>query len=220
VDALHSFAKHAVQPMKKKKFDQIMRQVREPLMVQLGDRRSIVVRECCIVIAKVSIVRQKWMTRWVPRILEVLFEVIRMNVDIMSLSGQQAAKAIIRCVPDDGKKLEILTKLTKATKETHIIVREKAFEYIRMLLEQTRVDGTKRSKNFWLKIIKALKAGLQDAAGDVRTSATMAACELYVKNKTRTENEVLTVLRPAQRDNFHQILQEYTATKGIELEEN
>jgi len=220
VGALQSFAKHAVQPMKKGKFDGIMRKVREPMMTQLGDRRSIVVRECCIVIAKVSLVRQKWMTRWVPRILEVLFEVIRMNVDIMSVSGQQAAKAIIRCVPDDGKKLEILTKLVKATEETHIIVREKAFEYIRMMLEETRVEGTKRTKQFWLKVMKALKAGVKDAATDVRHAASLAACELYMKNQSRTESEVLVCLRSAQRERFDKTLEEYKVSKGIETAEN
>lgn len=220
VGALQSFAKHAVQPMKKSKFDGLMRKVREPMMTQLGDRRSIVVRECCIVIAKICLVRQKWMTRWVPRILEVLFEVIRMNVDIMSVSGQQAAKAIIRCVPDDGRKLEILTRLVKASEETHIVVREKAFEYMRMMLEQTRVEGTKRTKQFWLKTMKALKAGVTDAATDVRYSASLAACELYLKNPARTESEVLSGLRPAQRERFDKTLEEYKVSKGIETAEN
>ena len=40
IDAMHSFCKHAVQPMSKKKFDSMMRPIREHLIEHLSDRRS------------------------------------------------------------------------------------------------------------------------------------------------------------------------------------
>merc|ERR1719499_2876256 len=110
IDHMHFFVRKAVQKMKQKNFDKLMRPVREPLLTQLTDRRSAVVRECCIVIAKVAIVQKGKMTRWAPRILEALFSVIRMKVEIMNISAHQAAKAVVRCVPDN-KKLDMLKKL-------------------------------------------------------------------------------------------------------------
>ena len=87
--------------------------------------RSAVVRECCIVIAKIAIVQKGKMTRWAPRILEALFSVIRMKVEIMNISAHQAAKAVVRCVPDN-KKLDLLNKLKAATLEKgYAVVRQR-----------------------------------------------------------------------------------------------
>ena len=53
-----SFINLSMVTKKKKKFDALLRPTREPLCVQLTDRRSAVVRECCICIAKICLVRQ------------------------------------------------------------------------------------------------------------------------------------------------------------------
>ena len=68
--------------------------------------------------------------------------------------------------------------------------------------------------------MKALKAGVKDAATDVRHAASLAACELYMKNQARTESEVLVGLRSAQRERFDKTLEEYKVSKGIETAEN
>ena len=47
-----------VESVNKNEFNSFMRDIKEPMMTQLKDRRSAVVRECCIVIAKLCIVRQ------------------------------------------------------------------------------------------------------------------------------------------------------------------
>merc|ERR1719499_49312 len=85
IDHMHFFVRKAVQKMKQKNFDKLMRPVREPLLTQLTDRRSAVVRECCIVIAKIAMIKQSKFTRWAPRILEALFVVIRQNIEIIAL---------------------------------------------------------------------------------------------------------------------------------------
>ena len=110
-----------------------------------------VVRECCIVIAKISIVRQGHMTRWVQRILEKLFDTMRTNVDIIAISAHQAAKSILRCVPDSSK-LEILKEIIAASRSKHPQVRVRAYEYIALLIERTRLESNLK-KNFFLKAI-------------------------------------------------------------------
>merc|ERR1719499_1699571 len=149
--------------MNQKKFNQLMRPVREPLIQQLEDRRSAVVRECCIVIAKIAMVQEKNMTRWAPRILEALFFAIRQKVEIIAISAHQAAKAIVRCVPD-SKKLDLLKKLKAASVENYIIMRQRAFEYLTMMIRDTKENGTKRSGDFWTKSVNMVEHGVQDAS--------------------------------------------------------
>merc|ERR550534_1313213 len=200
--------------MSKKKFDVLMRPIREPLILQLGDRRSTVVRECCIVIAKIAIVQKDKMTRWAPRILEALFTVIRLKVEIMSISATQAAKAIVRCVPDNNK-LDILNKLKAATLESYIIVKQRAFEYLFLIVKDARVNGVKKSKAFWQKVMNMLINGMQDPSEVVRQEASRVTCELYVRNEKRTEAEVISKLRRATQKKFFEILEEYRKEQGL-----
>jgi len=214
IDMMHDFTHRAVQKMSQKKFDALMRPVREPLITQLSDRRSTVVRECCIVIAKIAIVQKGKMTRWAPRILESLFTVIRLKVEIMSISATQAAKAIVRCVPDN-KKLDILHKLKAASCESYIIVKQRAFEYVYLLVKDARENGVKKSKDFWLKVMHMLVNGMQDASEVVREEASLVACELYIRNEKRTESEVISKLRRATQKKFFEILKAYREEKSL-----
>jgi len=206
---MHAFAKHAVQKMGKSKFDKIMRPIREPLILQLTDRRSAVVRECCIVIAKVAIVQKGKMTRWAPRILEALFSVIRMKVEIMNISAHQAAKAVVRCVPDN-KKLDLLNKLKAATLEKgYAVVRQRAFQYIFFLVKDIRKNKSKKSGKFWEKIMNMVVNGIQDASNLVREEAALVCCELYLKNEERTRDAVISQLRRATQKKFFETFEEY-----------
>lgn len=210
IDHMHAFAKRAVQKMSKKKFDALMRPVREPLIIQLSDRRSAVVRECCIIIAKIAIVQQDKMTRWAPRILESLFSTIRINVDIMSQSANSAAKAVIQCVPDSAK-MEILQVLKKASLENYIIVRRKAFEYLQMIVRSIRLAGEKRKGKFWTQVLSITEHGMQDASNEVRKSASLVACELYTWNEDQTEKKLISKLRRATQKAFLESLEEFRA---------
>jgi len=208
IEHMHYFAKKAVQKMPKKKFDALMRPVREPLINQLQDRRSAVVRECCIVIAKIAMVQEKNMTRWAPRILEALFFAIRQKVDIIAVSAHQAAKAIVRCVPD-SKKLDLLKKLKAASIENYIIMRQRAFEYLAMMIRDTKENGTKRPGDFWTKSLNMVEHGVQDASIVVREEAQIVACWLYLLNPTKVEEKILKPLRKAQQKAFRAKLEEF-----------
>merc|ERR1719499_867597 len=209
VSAMHAFMNTCCAAGNKKKFDACMRPVKEHLLSQLGDRRSSVVRECCIVIAKISMVQTKLMTRWAPRMLEALFETMRINVEIMSISAHQSAKAVVKCVPENGKKLEITNALLAACKQPYIIVRQRAFEYITMLLNHSRLMSVKRTTQFWEKVMNAVKGGLQDPSTEVRVAAANALCELYLLNQRKVEAKLLVTLRPAQKTKFMKQLNQY-----------
>lgn len=208
ISHVQAFAKHAVQKMNKSKFDKMMRPIREPLILQLSDRRSAVVRECCIVIAKIAIVQKGKMTRWAPRILEALFSVIRMKVEIMSISAHQAAKALVRCVPDN-KKLDMLKKLKAASLENYQLVKQRAFQYTYLIVKDLGASGAKKSKSFWEVIMGMVVHGIQDASDIVRVEAAYVTCELYLRNEERTQERVISQLRRATQKKFFEILEEY-----------
>jgi len=208
ISHVQAFAKHAVQKMNKSKFDKMMRPIREPLILQLSDRRSAVVRECCIVIAKIAIVQKGKMTRWAPRILEALFSVIRMKVEIMSISAHQAAKALVRCVPDN-KKLDMLKKLKAASLENYQLVKQRAFQYTYLIVKDLGASGAKKSKSFWEVIMGMVVHGIQDASDIVRVEAAYLTCELYLRNEERTQERVISQLRRATQQKFFEILEEY-----------
>jgi len=218
IDFMHALLRKCMVTKKKKKFDALLRPTREPLCVQLTDRRSAVVRECCICIAKICLVRQELMTRWAPRLLECLFMNLRLNVEIMSVSAHQTCKAIIKCVPDDKKKLELLSKLIKGTTESYVIVREKCFEYLQILVKDSRVNGVKRGKRFWERIYPCVSKGLQDGNNKVRKQAAMCASEMYCLYPEKTDNELIKHLRRATKKVFLETLSQFISENKLEVE--
>jgi len=214
IDAMHSFCKHAVQPMKQKKFDKMIRPIREHLLHQLHDRRSAVVRECCIVIAKIAMVRQDQLTRWAPRILERLFETVRIHVEIMAVSAQQAIKSVIRCVPD-SKKLEILQAIMNSCQDGHENARKTAFDSISFLLERTREHKLGRSSKFWKHVINVLNDGANDSSNEVRESAFIGIANLYLLNPSRTQQNCLCKLKGQRLNRFYKVLDEFTKSLDI-----
>merc|ERR1719471_991399 len=112
-----------------------MRVVKLPLLDQLKDGRSIVVRETCIVISKIASNQKGNFTKFAPQILQCLFQLMRMTIFVMSVSSLQASRTIVRLVPDN-KKLEILqTIIDGATKSTHKENRLHCFELLLILIQ-------------------------------------------------------------------------------------
>jgi len=214
ISAMHSFMKMCCKKQSKKRFDTLMRPVREPLLLQLGDRRSAVVRECCIVIAKIALTQTSYLTKWAPRIIEVLFETMRIRVEIISVSAHQAARAVVRCVPE-SRRMELTTQLLKSSSQPYIIVRQKSYQYINMMLHHTREESIKKSKEYWNNIIAGLVKGLQDPSIEVRKAAMFTTCEVYLLNESRTKKDIISKVRKKTAESFYDVMQTYTFEKAL-----
>ena len=57
-------------------------------------------RETCIAFAKIMIARRANFLKFAPRVLETLYECIRVKIEIVSVTAQQCAKVMVKYVPD------------------------------------------------------------------------------------------------------------------------
>jgi len=166
----------------------------------MKDGRSSVIREACIVVAKISMEQSRHMTRYVPQFLNPLFELMRMTIAVMAVSSTQASRTMVSCIPDS--KNQILNCVIKhATKDQHKLGRLRAFELIVLLLE---IDAP-RSRAWWNKVHNALKEGMFDSSQDVRTIAyeTVAFCEIQQPGSC---NNLIENLGLAGRRRFDNVL--------------
>ena len=57
-------------------------------------------RETCIAFAKIMIARRANFLKFAPRVLETLYECIRVKIEIVSVTAQQCAKVMVKFLPD------------------------------------------------------------------------------------------------------------------------
>merc|ERR1719483_530919 len=102
MDAMQSFCRVVLErATNDKDYRRLFQPMKEPLLVQLKDRRSMVVRMTCIILSKLVIHRRNWLYRYAKRILSVLFEVVQIkSVEIMSDSAHQCIQAFCKNLGD------------------------------------------------------------------------------------------------------------------------
>lgn len=160
----------------------------------------MVVHDCCVVLAKLVEARGEWLVRYAPRMIQVLFEVIRLNVEIMSNSANAVATLFIRKCTD--KKGQILEKLIEALKTKYDKCRVAAIEYVIIQIEKTD-ENESVGKNFWQQVGKGIQRCIKDANEQVRALGLKALCMCEVRG--RRYEKLLTSLRGVQLTKYNQI---------------
>lgn len=160
--ALHSITRRLCTKLSEDKFHKLFKKCIANLLLQLQDRKSYVVRETCVCLAKVMIARRAQFIKFALRTLEALYEIIRLNDDKMHTSAHQAAKVLIRFIPD-SKKFPIFAIVAKGcTDKQFATTRVSSFEYVNHVLARMVQVDQERNDRFWNYVQKVLASGLAD----------------------------------------------------------
>jgi len=202
VDAMHILARHFSKSVASAKFYKHMRVVKQGLLEQLKDGRSMVVRETCIVIAKIAKVQKVNFTKYAEQFLTTLMDLVKMPVAVMSNSGKQATLSIVKNVPDNRKLTMLNCILDMGRSSGHKAVRIHAFDLLLIMI----MHDSGRSRTWWKTLHQTLKVGMLDSAVEVRTKAyeATALCELQESGSVES---LLSNLGTSARRRFDKVLE-------------
>jgi len=185
IEAMEAFCRIILETATdEKSFQKKFRPMKEPLLTQLGDRRSIPVGKCCAVLAKLALNRRNWLYKYSKRVLTVLFEVVRLNVEIMSNHGDQCCRAWISSM--DDRKCEIVNLLKELVRSKHEKVKVRATEYIIIQIQKTDPEN-KRYKKWWDVCLTMLKDCTNNATAKVRTNALKGLALIHAMKKKEVD---------------------------------
>merc|ERR1712154_738386 len=132
------------------------------------------------------------------------YEIIRINDQKTHLSAHQAAKVLIRFIPD-SKKFPIFAIVAKGcTEKKYPLTRQSSFEYVNHILARMVQVDQARNDRFWAYIEKILNSGLNDADQNVRDAAysALAKTELLRNNLSK---QYVESFRKTQKDKYNSI---------------
>jgi len=164
-------------------FDAEFRKVKKGWGLQLTDRRSAVVRNATLALAKLGQRRPRQMSKYTGSLIEILFECVRTKVEVISLSGIHCATSLVVCVPDPLKKLPIFSQLCIQAQSKFVDSRRVAMELITKKTDYYIETKKTIVSQVWKKLNSLLcndKFGLRDADANVRVMSygLMARAEL------------------------------------------
>jgi len=202
VDAMHILARHFSKSIASTKFYKYMRVVKQGLLEQLKDGRSMVVRETCIVIAKIAKVQKVNFTKYAEQFLTTLMDLVKMPVAVMSNSGKQATLSIVKNVPDNRKLTILNCILDMGRSSGHKAVRIHAFDLLLIMI----MHDSGRSRTWWKSLHQTLKVGMLDSAVEVRTKAYEATALCEIQESGSVES-LLSNLGTSARRRFDKVLE-------------
>jgi len=210
IEAMEAFCRIILETAgDEKSFHKNFRPMKEPLMTQLGDRRSIPVRACCAVLSKLALNRRNWLYKYSKRVLTVLFEVVRLNVEIMSDSGDQCCQAWISSM--DDRKCEIIKYLATLVRSKHEKVKVRATEYVIILIRKTDPDN-KRYKKWWAACLGMLKECTNNSTAAVRNNSLKALAIIHAMKKSEVE-KIAKTFSGALNKKWKKVLEETYTTR-------
>merc|ERR1719483_381527 len=202
VDAMHILARHFSKSMASAKFYKHMRVVKQGLLEQLKDGRSMVVRETCIAIAKIAKVQKVNFTKYAEQFLTTLMDLVKMPVAVMSNSGKQATLSIVKNVPDNRKLTILNCILDMGRSSGHKALRIHAFDLLLIMI----MHDSGRSRTWWKSLHQTLKVGMLDSAVEVRTKAYEATALCEIQESGSVES-LLSNLGTSARRRFDKVLE-------------
>merc|ERR1712190_400221 len=120
--------------LSEEKFHKLFKKCLGNIILQLYDKKNYVIRETCVCFGKIMIARRAQFVKFAVRTLEALYEIIKINDDKTHNSAHQAAKVLIRFIPD-SKKFPIFAIVTKGCQEKAFLqTRDSSFEYVNHIL--------------------------------------------------------------------------------------
>eukprot|EP01084_Bolivina_argentea_P160562 279592_1 len=196
--------------LSEEKFHKLFKKVIGNLLVNLYDRNSYIVRETCICFGKIMIARRAQFVKFALRTLEALYEVLKINDEKIHISAHQAAKVLIRFIPD-SKKFPIFAFVCKGCCEkTFKQIRQSSFEYVNHILARMVQCDQDRNDRFWAYMAKLLDSGLSDADQTVRDASYSALVKTEILREDIAKGYTKT-LRKSQKEKYNNI-KEYVLT--------
>ena len=199
--ALHSITRKMCMKLSEDKFHKQFKKCIGNITSHLFDRKAYVMREACVCLGKIMIARRAQFVKFAVRTLEALYEIIKINGDKRHFCAHQAAKVLIRFIPD-SKKFPIFAIVTKGcTEKAFSLTRNSSFEYVNHILARMVQVDQSRNDRFWAYMDKILESGLNDSDQNVRDSAYSALAKTEVLRKDLAV-EYIKTLRKAAKDKY------------------
>ena len=202
--ALHSITRKMCMKLSEEKFHKLYKKCLSNIITQLYDRNNYVIREACICLGKIMIARRAQYVKFAVKTLEALYEIIKINDEKIHISAHQAAKVLIRFIPD-SKKFPIFAIVSRGcTDKSFLLTRNSSFEYVNHILARMVQVDQQRNDRFWAYMEKVLDSGLSDANQDVRDAAYSALAKTELLRKDLAM-EYVKSLRKAQKEKYSSI---------------
>eukprot|EP01084_Bolivina_argentea_P032154 59477_1 len=204
VIALHSITRKMCMKLSEERFHKLFKKVIGNLLISLYDRNSYIVRETCICFGKIMIARRTQFIKFALKTFEALYELLKISDEKIHISAHQAAKALIRFIPD-SKKFQIFAVVCKGCCEKQFTqIRQYSFEYVNHVLARMIKCDQDRNDRFWLKMEKILESGLSDVDQVVRDASYSALVKTEILRKDIAKRYIKT-LRKSQKEKYNNI---------------
>eukprot|EP00494_Astrolonche_serrata_P030592 UN30860 len=126
--------------MSEQEFHNVFELVKDELFVQTRHTtKPIVVRETCIALAKLALIRQDQLYNWTEEIFNVLYECSRSSNEMISQSGHESICVFIQCLKDtDATMLKVIYDKGVLAHDDKLRVR--SMEYLGLMLQVLRYE--------------------------------------------------------------------------------
>ena len=189
------------------KFEKDFKKSIGPLLNQLKDRNTAIIRECCICFAKIIMARTSGYKSCAQRTMENFIEVIKLQDTKTHRSGEQAAATLIKYVPDRSA-CPIMKLITDGCCEKNFtLLRQSCFGYVNYYLYTMIKEFEDKKKVFWDLLEKALKSGMGDSDPTVRDLAYSALVKVELLKKDLAEKYIKT-LKKTRKEKYDSIKKE------------
>eukprot|EP01084_Bolivina_argentea_P237861 399640_1 len=184
------------------KFDKQFKKSLGPLLNQLKDRNNSIVRQVCICLSKIFIVKKGMYRQFTIRTLENLAEVIKLQDEKIHMSSKYCVMTMIKYIPDRSACPMMKIICENCCAKNFVKLRSANFEYVNYYLFVMIKEFEEKKKIFWEFVEKALKGGLNDSDPGVRDLAYIALVKIEMLNKDLSEKYVST-LKKARKEKFN-----------------
>jgi len=192
--AMHQL-KELIEHMGDEDFKDLMKDLCPAFQIQLGERRSVIIKEVCVCLVDIDKAQSALFSPYVPELFPALFQCVRMNVQVISKSGMMACANIVRNTKEDAE-LSVLRACLLGFEEPHSIVREVCFTYIGTIFEINDLDA--QSDDFWNLIFEGLQGGVNDSDSKARTQC-YNAIKIMKQKKEEKYKEFFESLAKAEQ---------------------
>jgi len=204
VAALHNLGKLMLQKQSLNDFYSLFSSVRNEIILSLKERIHPVVRETCVVLAKLVQVRNNELYEWVVDLMKELFEIARNSSDVISASAHQCLCLFVRCMDDPDCRM--INLLQEAMKHKNDKIKFRAMQYVCLIVQKIRFDGTDDVRpQMWNNIFACVRMGVHVINNDVRTEALKCLAQSEMANYIQAQ-EIINRLNKTARNRYNDIL--------------
>eukprot|EP01133_Synstelium_polycarpum_P007764 gene7764-9108_t len=172
-------------------FMSVFQKLKEPLLLQVTDLRSQIIKEACTTICTVAEQTKLQFEPHADRYIEVLLKYVVVTIQIVAESCDKCIKSIL----SETKSTKVIPRFVEALNTKSAVLKTRIHEYIHLLL--TLVPAADLTRHI-ADIERAIKAGLVDAIGDVRSTSRQSFI-IFSSNWEARANQIYATTDPAAR---------------------